>query len=104
MTIFCITIKKIYQCKRSVCKNADKPSITTSIAKLKNAQAANIKYKNTAPVYNSPFNPIDNTMVHNTSDNSVENKLSINNASFSFTYSQRTKAKYGEKNSNLSST
>lgn len=62
-----------YQCKRSVCKKADNPSIMTKIAKVQAAQAAKITYRIMAPVQLSLCKPFDKTMFHNTSDNSEKN-------------------------------
>jgi hypothetical protein len=50
----CIQLKKkkhslLYQCKRKVCKNADSPSMTTRIAMVKAAQAANNAHVVIAP-------------------------------------------------------
>lgn len=59
-----------YQCKRRVCKKADKPSIMTKMARVKTAQAANTTYSMIEPVASELWRPLDNTMFHNTSDNS----------------------------------
>lgn len=60
-----------YQCKRNVCKNADRPSIMTRMPMVRPAQKAKITHKNMPP--DQPFctNACRNTMSHSTSANSV---------------------------------
>lgn len=66
-----VVSRDTYQCKRNVCKKADKPSIMTKIDKVKPAHAAKIKKRIIPPTQLSLCKPFDNTMFHNTSDNSV---------------------------------
>lgn len=69
------------QCKRKVCRNADKPSMRTKIPTVRTAQNAKIAHKITPPNHDSDFSPICKTMVHKTSDNSAKEV----NASFNIT-------------------
>lgn len=64
-------ISKSYQCKRKVCKNADNPSISTKMAKVREAQIANVIYNAIPPWKPWTIRPLLNTIVHNTSDNSI---------------------------------
>lgn len=59
-----------YQCKRNVCKKADKPSIITRIAIVNIAQNAKITNNAIPPTGDVPDKPCCNTIFHNTSDNS----------------------------------
>lgn len=60
-----------YQCKRSVCKKADKPSIKTNIAMVSTLQKAKMTHKQTPPYQLSMTKAWRNTISHNTSANSV---------------------------------
>lgn len=64
-----------HQCSRNVCKNADNPSISTKIARVKIAQ--NMKTTTKARLFIGNGNlepncrPLRITIVHNTSDSSI---------------------------------
>lgn len=70
--------KKIYQCNRSVCRNADRPSIITNIASVNSDHTPNIMYSLIAPQYESLVKPIRKTMFHNTSESSVNKNCNLN--------------------------
>lgn len=68
-----------HQCNRNVCKNADNPSISTSIDSVKTAQ--NIKMKANTMLFNGigiwapKSSPLRITICHSTSDNSNNLKI-----------------------------
>lgn len=63
-------ILNTHQCKRNVCKNADKPSIMTRIAMVNTDQAAKVKYKAIGPKFEFKSKPLRRTIVQSTSDSS----------------------------------
>lgn len=65
-----------YQCRRSVCRNAERPSIKTKMPTVKTAQKANTTVKKMPPSQPSLFKPRDKTIVHKTSASSV-NKVKL---------------------------
>lgn len=71
--IMIMIIKKpyAYQCNRSVCRNADRPSIMTKIASVNMDHKPNMMYNLMAPQCVSLVRPILKTMFHSTSDSSV---------------------------------
>lgn len=60
----------IYQCKRSVCKNADRPSISTRIPIVRTAQKPKTNHNQIPPIHEDRIRPLVITIPHNTSDNS----------------------------------
>ena len=66
--------KNTYQCNLNVCKKADNPSISTNMARVKNAQTANITYNTMAFTAEPPLRPIVNKRCHNTADSSGEKR------------------------------
>lgn len=58
-----------YQCKRSVCKKADRPSIKTRIPMVRTPQNAKMIHKATPPSHPFTVNACRRTISHNTSAN-----------------------------------
>lgn len=65
-----INVYYSYQCKRRVCRKADKPSIITNMANVKRDHAAKKMYIFIDPTYVASLRAIWNTIFHNTSDSS----------------------------------
>lgn len=70
-TVSQIICHNTHQWRRRVCKNADKPSIITRIARVNKAQAPNTKYSIIAPLYEDWRSPMERTMFHSTSESST---------------------------------
>ena len=64
----------IYQCSLRVCRKAESPSISSKMPTVRQAQGMNTRKITTQPAKPSIVVPMENTMVHSTSDSSVTGK------------------------------
>lgn len=63
-----------YQCKRRACRKAERPSMTSKMATVRVAKAANMKNKPNPPAKLRTLSPTWITMVQRTSESSGERK------------------------------
>jgi len=64
-----------YQCKRSVCKKAERPSISTRMPTVRIAQKPKTNHNQIPPIHEFSIRPLDMTILHKTSDNSEKKKI-----------------------------